>query len=187
VPDHVTHRRLHIKYAPVALPPAMLVCYFVGDWYMVLFGVLGYILHRWSDQDWDLVGFTRSEIELSKTIIGAYVVGHSTAYARLIQRLPAVFGFPKGHRSFWSHFPPVGAFLRLLWLWWPFLLVFRYFFLDDLTIEFWGLYFGLMAADWVHSLADLLDSKRDIAIVRRFSWLRKLVNSNQKLINNEKK
>lgn len=169
MPDHITHRKLHIKYAPVALTPAILVSYSIGGWYMVLFSVLGYALHRICDADWDLVGITKSESELSRTIIGSYVVGHSTAYARLIALLPAVLGFPKGHRSFWSHFPPVGAMLRLLWVWWPFLLAFRYFWLDDLTIEFFGLYFGLMAADWVHSLAD---------------WFS---NSNQKLSNNQKK
>ena len=154
MPDHVTHRKLHIKYAPVALPPAILVSYFIGGWYMALFSVVGYVLHRLCDQDWDLTGFSKSEVEMSRTIVGAYVVGHSTAYARLIALLPPVLGFPQGHRSFWSHFPPVGTMLRLLWVWFPFLLAFRYFWVDDLTPVFWGLYFGLQAADWVHSIAD---------------------------------
>jgi membrane-bound metal-dependent hydrolase YbcI (DUF457 family) len=130
------------------------VGYLVGGWYVALWAGAGYVLHRWFDQDMDQVGISTGEAEWSKTLILAPLVGWSTLYARIIQLLPAVLGYPRGHRSFWSHFPPVGALLRQIFFFVPFWLVFRVFWMDSLWREFAGLYVGLVVADWVHSLAD---------------------------------
>jgi len=156
--------------------------------YMSLFVVVGYILERWINQDLDHKEFTRAEIEIRNIpLVGPYIIGHTTAFAYFIGYFPAMFGFPRGHNSFPSHFPPASAFLLLCWfVWGPFIVllrvlepslegvwffrdVFYYYALDGLSIEFWGLYWGLQTACWIHSLADLMDSKRNIGIVRFFS------------------
>ena len=160
MPDGKTHREHHKKYAILALPPAMVVGYFIAEYYGVMLVVLGYVLHRFFSQDLDQIGITTEEAEWSKTIVLSLLVGWSTMYARMIYLLPPVLGFPRGHRSFWSHFPPVGAFIRLLWFWLPFQWMFHLVWADSIWLEFWLIYVGLMSADWVHSIADWLETKR---------------------------
>lgn len=167
MPNSDVHRYLHIRAGKILLPISIAAGYLLGGWYVAVWAGVGYVLHRWFDQDLDQIGISTSEAEWSKTLIFSPLVGWSTLYARIIQLLPRVFGFPKGHRSFWSHFPPIGTLFRLAFFFVPFWLVFRVFWLDSLWREFLGLYVGLQIADWVHSLAD---------------W-----NSNRKLIINAEK
>jgi len=154
MPNSDVHQYLHYQAGKILLPVTMGVGYLLGDWYMAIWAGAGYVLHRWFDQDLDQVGITSGEAAWSKTLILAPLIGWSTLYAKLVQLLPRVFNFPKGHRSWWSHWPPVGTLIRLAFFFIPFWIVFRMFFLDSLWREFIGLYIGLQAADWVHSLAD---------------------------------
>jgi uncharacterized metal-binding protein len=172
MPDSKTHREYHKQYAVLALPPAMVVGYYIEGFYGVMLVVLGYVLHRFFSQDLDQIGITTEEAEWSKTVVLSLLVGWSTMYARIIYYLPPVLGFPKGHRSFWSHFPPVGAFFRLLWFWLPFQWVFSLVWSDSIWMEFLLIYVGLMAADWIHSIADWLDTKR-IQALRKSTHVKK--------------
>lgn len=183
MPDSKVHRKYHKDYAVVALPISILVSYLLFGWYGIMLAVLGYMIHRWFDQDYDQIGITTSEAEISKTIVLAPLVGWSTMYAQLIRLIPPVsvaFSnektkewlnqyFPRGHRSFWSHFPPIGTLLRLLWFWLPFQWLFSLVWSDSLRVEFWSIYIGLQAADWIHSIADWNETSKLIKLRKRSS------------------
>jgi hypothetical protein len=163
MPDHITHRKLHKQAAIIMVPASAILGWHFGGAYVAFVAVIGYLLHPWFDQDLDQTGTTQAETDWERTVVLSPLRGWSTAYARVNGLLPAVLGFPKGHRSFWSHFPPVGAFLRLLWFWaLGYLIVWIALELQGYSggapwfwqPEFLGLYIGLQAGDWIHSGAD---------------------------------
>lgn len=154
---------------PSILPP-FIILLLTGYWYIALFVPVGYFLFRFGiEPDLDLVGISSSEADWIKSVVGIPLVAWSTLYARCVQ----AFG---GHRSWASHFPIISTFIRLMWFGFPFVLVFRYFWLDPLHREFLGLFIGLSIADFWHILADWLSGdknkpkkgNRDESILNRF-------------------
>lgn len=120
------------------------------SWYIALFVIVGWLLHGFGfDNDLDLTGMNRSEALWTKLIFPIPLIGLSTFYARIFQ------GWG-GHRSIWTHGFIISSFIRLLFFGFPFVYVFRIYFLDDLFREFMGMFIGLSLADSIHTIADMI-------------------------------
>jgi hypothetical protein len=173
MPNYETHKQLHRRFKPLLIPTAFVLGTWFGGWAMGFVSILGYWIQPAFDQDLDHISKTGSEHFWERSVVLSPLAIISNLYARANALLPAVWYFPKGHRSFWSHFPPVGAFLRLFFFWtilWGIGNAIFVAFEADTRIVFYhdsiiALYFGLQLGDWVHSIADWSDDyKKKVGI-----------------------
>lgn len=152
MPDGKTHRKIYKKYAPLIIIP-MSISFIFGHWYFAIWIFIGYLLHGAGiTPDLDLEGINNDEAMWINTFIFIPLVMWSTMYARAIRK----FG---SHRSFWSHSFVLSSFIRLMWFGFPFIMVFRYFFIDPIYVEFMAMLIGLSIADAYHILADKFHKK----------------------------
>lgn len=114
--------------------------------------LIGYILGRWIDPDWDLVTANNSESRMIKElpILGSFLFGISSTYGSF---------FFHHHRGFFSHFPFISTAIRLF-----FVFVIPFIILDEKGINFigngwiwfWaGVWIGLSQADAIHWFLDM--------------------------------
>lgn len=152
MPDGKTHRKIWKSFIPLAIAIGL---FFVieGWWYFALFFLVGYGLHFLGiTNDLDLISINDDEAFWIRSIILMPLLLMSTFYARAIQK----FG---GHRSFLSHSYFVSTFIRLMYFGFPFILVFRHYFIDPLYVEFSAIYLGLVLADSLHTSADFISGE----------------------------
>lgn len=152
MPDGKRHIQIYKKYSSLILIP-ILISISLGYYYLSIWIFIGYLLH-WAGltPDLDLEGIAGGESMWISSFILIPLVMWSTMYARIIRK----FG---SHRGFWSHSFLFSTAIRLLWFGFPFVMLFRYFFLDPLYIEFFGMWIGLSLADSYHILADIFIKK----------------------------
>lgn len=149
MPDGVTHVKIWKTFFPVTVIVAGIYAVFI-DWYTALWIIVGGLLHGFGiDPDLDLEGLNRSEALWIKWIFPIPLIGWSTFYARIFQK----FG---GHRSIWTHGFIISSIIRLLFFGFPFVWLFRQYFLDSLTREFIGMGIGLIISDNWHIIADMI-------------------------------
>lgn len=114
--------------------------------------LLGYSLHRWCSNDWDIMGVTGDEGRMVNElpILGHFLYGISSAYGSI---------FRKYHRSFISHFPYVSTVIRLMFIFIiPFVVGDGYGinFIGNGWVWFWvNLWLGLSHADGIHLYLDI--------------------------------
>lgn len=122
--------------------------------------ILGYLFHRYCDNDWDILGTNMSE---SRAIHELKIIGY------LIYGISSVYGaiFMRKHRSFITHFPVFSTIIRLLFVFG--IPVFFLYYTRTLIYDVWqvevflGFWLGLSMADYIHFCADHLwpeDGKR---------------------------
>lgn len=155
MPDGKTHRKIYKKYSPlISVPISALLIY--GYWYLAIWVAIGYIIHGLGiTPDLDLEGINDDEGRWIDSFFLIPMVAWSTMYARIIRK----FG---SHRGILSHGFFISSLIRLLWFGFPFVMLFRYFFIDPLYIEFFGMFIGLSIADALHILADIFIKKDDV-------------------------
>ena len=147
MPNGKKHKKLYVKYSPILLIPVLISLVF-GNWYFALFIIVGYGLHAGGlTPDLDLIGINADEALWIKSVIFIPLVAWSALYARMVQ------GFG-GHRGFLSHSLIISSAIRLLWFGFPFIVAFRYLFIDPIYVEFIAMGIGLSIADAIHILAD---------------------------------
>lgn len=135
------------KYAtPISITSCLV------DWKLGIGYFVGYSIHRWIDNDWDLMGSSASDGRLVNElpILGHILFGVSSSYGSTFRRY---------HRSWITHFPVISTIIRLMWV-----LIIPFVFLDSYGINFigngwhyfWlGLWAGLSHADGIHYYLDL--------------------------------
>jgi uncharacterized metal-binding protein len=147
MPSGNVHAKIYKKNFYIIFIPILFFCYY-GFYYLSLWTFIGFLLH-WAGitPDLDLEGINKDEAKWISSFIFIPLVMWSTMYSRILRK----FG---SHRGFWSHSLFFSSLIRLLWFGFPFILVFRYFFIDPIYIEFFGMWVGLSIADAFHIIAD---------------------------------
>ena len=114
--------------------------------------ISGYSLHRYVDNDWDLMGTSKSEGRMVNELplLGHYLFGVSSMYGS---------AFRKWHRSIPTHVPVISTLGRLIVV---FIAPFTYLdawginFIGNGWVWYWlGLWAGLSHADGIHYYLDL--------------------------------
>lgn len=112
--------------------------------------IVGYICHRWIDNDWDVYGINEAESRAVNELwlLGYVLYGVSSSYGAMFRRK---------HRSFLSHFPLISTAIRLIFVfWWLPILYLN----GSIDYSFWHIQFyvgfllGLSQADTYHYFAD---------------------------------
>jgi len=126
------------------------------DWKIGFGYIVGYSLHRYCDNDWDLMGTNNAEGRLVNEIplLGHFLYGISSTYGSMFRRR---------HRSWITHYPIISTLIRLVFvLWLPFVLGDAYGinFVGNGWIWFWvSLWMGLSTADAIHLYKDFYPSE----------------------------
>lgn len=161
MPNSAEHRRMLDRWVP--LPVTMSTASAVAGHPWIALGIsAGYALSYVLSNDLDQISITTEEAEWIRTIVLIPFVAWSTLYARILQLLPAprFMGRKKGHRGFWSHFPPVATPFKMAW----FVLIPEYTVMNLLGIAVGrahgpvavGMLIGLMCGDTIHTIMDYL-------------------------------
>jgi len=107
MPNGATHARIHNMGWLVAIPASLFSL--VSDYRLGLGIFFGYALGLFLDPDSDMQSITMSEGRVMKLGIFAWPwLAWWLGYSMLFK-----------HRSFWSHFPYISTFIRLVWLLFP--------------------------------------------------------------------
>ena len=149
MPDGQTHYKYFKKGYLWNIPSSLILV--LVDWRFGLGNLVGYSLHRYLDNDLDIMGTNLAEGRQVNElpVLGHIMFGISSAYGSIFRRY---------HRSFITHFPFVSTFIRLCFFGAIPLLV-----ADNLGInligngwhKFWiGLWVGLSQADAIHWALD---------------------------------
>jgi hypothetical protein len=124
---------------------------FSGNTVYTLGVLLGYAMGRYIDPDLDQMGATVADGRLVNEIpiLGVFLYGHWATYGAI---------FRKHHRSFWTHCPGVSTAIRIFYQFYPLFVVlwlkdWNYAFIFQI---FWGVFFGLTLADFIHFREDKL-------------------------------
>lgn len=125
--------------------------------------LVGYFIHRWADNDWDIMGVNKSESRVVKElpILGYFIFAISSFYGAV---------FRHKHRSFLTHFPIVSTVIRLgfIFFWIPPLYYFGVLDYQQWHSQvFWGVLWGLSQADMEHWLADIFWSESYFDVKKR--------------------
>lgn len=113
--------------------------------------LVGYLMGRWCDPDWDIQGVNSGEGRMVNElpILGHVLYGVSSCYGSIFRRW---------HRSTLTHFPVLSTLVRLVFV---FALPFGYLdaygvnFIGNGWVWFWvGLWAGLSHADTIHAILD---------------------------------
>jgi hypothetical protein len=122
------------------------------DWRAGLGYLVGYSMHRYVDNDWDLMGTNNAEGRMVNElpILGHLLYGLSSSYGSI---------FRKYHRSWMTHWPVISTLGRLILIFAiPFVVGDGYGinFIGYGLIWFWvGMWAGLSHADAIHFYHDL--------------------------------
>lgn len=118
--------------------------------------LVGYSLHRYVDNDWDIFGSNNAEGRLVNEIpvLGHFLYGISSVYGSIFRRY---------HRSWITHWPGISTLIRLIFLLFiPFVVGDGYGinFIGGGWVWFWvGMWAGLSQADGIHLYHDIVNSK----------------------------
>lgn len=149
MPDGATHYRYYKKGYPIMLPLSIILT--LIDWKMGVGLVVGYSIHRYCDNDWDIMGTNNAEGRAVNElpILGHFIYGISSTYGSIFRR---------HHRSFITHFPFVSTVIRLIFVLSPIFIIGDYSgvnFIGDGWYKFWVcLWVGLSIADTIHWYLD---------------------------------
>lgn len=117
--------------------------------------LVGYSLHRYCDNDWDIFGSNNAEGRMVNEIpvLGHFLYGISSVYGSMFRR---------HHRSWITHWPGISTLIRLIFLFFiPFVIGDGYGinFIGGGWVWFWvGMWMGLSQADAIHLYHDLAKS-----------------------------
>lgn len=156
MPDGETHLKFYSSGYKYVIFPSILGAATI-DWKLFSGIVAGYLLGRWIDPDWDVMGSSSSEGRIVNEIpiLGHFLFGISSTYGSI---------FRKHHRSFWTHFPVISTVVRLVFVFFvPFIIADSYGInlIGGGWIWFWaGILFGLSIADSIHYFLDIYYEKR---------------------------
>lgn len=150
MPSGEIHYRAFKKGYLIEIPLSVIMSFW--DWRFGLGNIVGYSLHRYLDNDLDLMGVTAAEGRMVRElpILGNFMFGMSSIYGSFTRH---------NHRNFWTHFPFISTLIRLF-----FFFVFPFALLDAYGINligngwhlFWiGLWGGLSHADGIHYFLDV--------------------------------
>lgn len=118
--------------------------------------LVGYSLHRYVDNDWDIFGSNNAEGRLVNEIpiLGHFLYGISSVYGSIFRRY---------HRSWITHWPGISTLIRLIFLFFiPFVVGDGYGinFIGGGWVWFWvGMWAGLSQADGIHLYHDIKNTK----------------------------
>lgn len=118
--------------------------------------LVGYSLHRYVDNDWDIFGSNNAEGRLVNEIpiLGHFLYGISSVYGSIFRRY---------HRSWITHWPGISTLIRLIFLFFiPFVVGDGYGinFIGGGWVWFWvGMWAGLSQADGTHLYHDIKNTK----------------------------
>lgn len=118
--------------------------------------LVGYSLHRYVDNDWDIFGSNNAEGRLVNEIpvLGHFLYGISSVYGSIFRRY---------HRSWITHWPGISTLIRLIFLFFiPFVVGDGYGvnFIGNGWVWFWvGMWAGLSQADAIHLYHDIKNTK----------------------------
>lgn len=150
----LVHYKYYMRGYKYVIPMSVAFSYYswkYGSGYLV-----GYTLHRWIDNDWDLMGTSSSEGRAVNELplLGHYIFGVSSVYGSI---------FRKYHRKWMTHWPGISTIGRLVLVFGiPFALGDGYGinFIGYGWVWFWvGVWMGLSHADGVHLYHDIKDTK----------------------------
>ena len=150
----LVHYKYYMRGYLAALPVSVAAAFYdvrVGVGY-----ILGYSLHRYCDNDWDIFGSNNAEGRLVNEIpvLGHFLYGISSVYGSMFRRY---------HRSWITHWPVVSTLIRLIFIFFiPFVIGDGYGinFIGRGWVWFWvGLWAGLSHADGIHLRHDLQNTK----------------------------
>jgi hypothetical protein len=150
MPDGATHYKYFMKGYLVEIPLSVILSFW--DWQVGLGGLVGYSLHRYMDNDLDLMGVTAAEGRMVKElpVLGNFMFGMSSIYGSFTRH---------NHRNFWTHFPFISTAIRLFFFFFfPFIILDAYGinFIGNGWIKFWiALWVGLSRADAIHYYLDV--------------------------------
>lgn len=165
--DGRTHHNVWRQGWILALPLSLLVYAFVdlfrpawncswlgcfsGNTVYTLGTIFGYAMGRYIDPDLDMMGSTSADGRLVNEIpiLGVFLYGHWATYGAIFRR---------HHRSFWTHCPGVSTAIRIFYQFYPLFVIiwlkdWNYVFIFQI---FWGMFFGLTLADFLHFREDKL-------------------------------
>jgi len=118
--------------------------------------LVGYSLHRYVDNDWDIFGSNNAEGRLVNEIpvLGHFLYGVSSVYGSIFRRY---------HRSWITHWPGISTIIRLIFIFIiPFVVGDGYGinFIGNGWVWFWvGMWAGLSQADAIHLVCDVKNIK----------------------------
>jgi hypothetical protein len=146
----VVHYRHFLRGYLASIPISLAIAGF--DWKSGLGYILGYSLHRYVDNDWDIQGVNKAESRAVNElpVVGLYIFGISSAYGA---------AFRRRHRKPDTHWPYYSTIIRLIVL---FIIPFGYMdayginFIGNGWVWFWvNLWLGLSHADAIHLYYDI--------------------------------
>ena len=149
MPNGIVHHQYYMKGYWLEIPISLIGA--IYDFPLALGNILGYTFHRYSDNDWDLMGTSASEGRAVNEIpvLGHFLFGISSMYGSIFRR---------HHRSFITHFPGISTAIRLAFVFTLPMYVLAYYgvnlsgeFLMKVYLGFW---LGLSQADSIHFLLD---------------------------------
>jgi hypothetical protein len=152
--DGKTHYKYYMRGYWVSVPISVATAFL--DWRAGLGYLVGYSMHRYVDNDWDIFGSNNAEGRLVNEIplLGHFLYGISSVYGSI---------FRKHHRSWMTHWPIVSTLGRLMFLLFIPLVVgdgYGINFIGNGWIWFWvGMWGGLSHADGIHFYHDIVNSK----------------------------
>ena len=126
------------------------------DWRAGTGYLVGYTLHRWIDNDWDLMSANSAEGRMVNEVplLGHFLYGVSSTYGSIFRR---------HHRSWITHWPIISTLVRLIFVFWlPFVLgdLYGINFIGDGWIWFWlSILAGLSHADTIHLYHDMRSTR----------------------------
>jgi len=145
---------VHYKYFKsgylIEIPFSIILLFW--NWKFALGNIIGYSIHRWIDNDWDIFGSNNAEGRMVNEIpfLGHFLYGVSSTYGSF---------FRKHHRSFWTHFPFVSTIIRLAFVFTIPFVLFDYYGINLIGngwhMFYIGVWSGLSQADGIHWFLDL--------------------------------
>jgi hypothetical protein len=149
VPDGSTHYHYFKKGYYWVIPSSLVLISL--EWRFGLGNLLGYSLHRYIDNDLDLMGVNSAE---GRQVNELPIIGH------VLFGLSSIYGsiFRKWHRHWITHFPGISTIIRLVVIFiLPFMVLDGYGvnFIGGGWWKFWlGIWIGLSQADAIHWFLD---------------------------------
>lgn len=157
----MVHHKYYLKWGVIIPPIAIITTAFVylnfKDLVLTLVWAasvpIGYLIGAYLNPDSDQISVTLGEGMAMRRfkIFGVLFVAYWTIYAYIMQMVG-------GHRSFWTHFPYISTFIRMMYGLIPFWVWFFYT-KSDLyyweIVAFCGVWVGLGISDNIHYYLDI--------------------------------